>query len=113
MAAKLLALCLTLVLFGAVPVSAEVDDLDPFTAWDSAGYTVDRGIDTTISGVVAGAGDDAEVVVERQDGSGWTALPTEQEDERFSVEVPGETATYRAVLTTAGEEFTSDEVAVL
>ena len=109
---RFLAACLALLLCGAVPAAAQVDEVDPFTAWDAAAYTVDRGVSETISGVVAGADDDARVVVERRDGGDWVPVRTRQDDSRFSAEVPGEAGTYRAVLTSGGEEFTSDELVV-
>jgi endonuclease/exonuclease/phosphatase family metal-dependent hydrolase len=82
----------------------------PLLSWDTASLSVEEGVEGSVAGRVAG--DDLEVVVEKQAGQAWTALPTKRDGDRFSAKVAGETAIYRAVAVGTTGTSVSDEATV-
>lgn len=94
------------VLLGSASATAE-DGTGPAVAWDAASFTAERGVETTISGVIVEAGADAHLVVEKLVDGDWSAVPSQLEAGRFVAVVPGEAATYRAVLSGPGTDVSA------
>ncbi len=111
--ARTVALTTACVLLSAVSATAETDAADPTVTWDALSYVTEAGMETAIAGTVAGAGDEPELAVEKQVGGGWSPVESHLEQDHFVAKVPGETAIYRAVLTSGEVRTVSSELAVV